>query len=123
VSLGVPLGLAMGRFRAAEQFTDVYVNILLVTPIAALIPLLLMSLGFTLTSRVVLVTLFALPMVVVNTRVGVRQVDSSLLPTARGSDSPLSRSRLSARSSPDVPAPKTSKRCTTSTSPSRTTNS
>jgi len=83
VGLGVPLGLAMGRFRAAEQFTDVYVNILLVTPIAALIPLLLMSLGFTLTSRVVLVTLFALPMVVVNTRAGVRQVDSSLLEMAR----------------------------------------
>lgn len=83
VVLGVPIGLAMGRFRGAEQFTDVYVNILLVTPIAALIPLLLMSLGFSLASRVVLVTLFAIAMVIVNSRAGVRQVDVSLLEMAR----------------------------------------
>lgn len=83
VALGVPIGLAMGRFRGAEQFTDVYVNILIVTPMAAIIPLLLMSLGFTLASRVVLVTLFAVAMVVVNSRAGVRQVDTSLLEMAR----------------------------------------
>ncbi len=83
VVLGIPIGLAMGRFRAAEQFTDVYVNILIVTPVAAIIPLLLMSLGFTLASRVVLVTLFAVAMVIVNSRAGVRQVDVSLLEMAR----------------------------------------
>ena len=73
----------MGRFRGAEQFTDVYVNILIVTPMAALIPLLLMSLGFTLASRVILVTLFAITMVIVNSRAGVRQVDVALLEMAR----------------------------------------
>lgn len=82
VALGIPIGLAMGRFRGAEQFTDVYVNILLVTPMAAIIPLLLMSLGFTLASRVVLVTLFVIAMVIVNSRAGVRQVDVSLLEMA-----------------------------------------
>ncbi len=83
VLLGIPIGLAMGRFRGAEQFTDVYVNILLVTPMAAIIPLLLMSLGFTLASRVILVVLFAISMVIVNSRAGVRQVDVSLLEMAR----------------------------------------
>jgi ABC-type nitrate/sulfonate/bicarbonate transport system permease component len=83
VALGIPIGLAMGRFRGAEQFTDVYVNILIVTPMAALIPLLLMSLGFTLASRVILVTLFAITMVIVNSRAGVRQVDVALLEMAR----------------------------------------
>lgn len=82
-ALGVPLGLGMGRFRGAEEFTDVYVNILLVTPMAALIPLLLMSLGFSLASRVVLVVLFTIPMIVVNSRAGVRQVDVSLIEMAR----------------------------------------
>jgi len=81
--LGVPIGLAMGRFRGAEGFTDVYVNILLVTPMAAIIPLLIMSLGFSLESRVVLVVLFTIPLVVVNSRAGVRQVDASLLEMAR----------------------------------------
>lgn len=83
VVLGIPIGLAMGRFRGAEQFSDVYVNILLVTPMAAIIPLLLMSLGFGLASRVVLVTLFTIVMVVVNCRAGVRQCDASLIEMAR----------------------------------------
>jgi NitT/TauT family transport system permease protein len=83
VVLGIPLGLAMGRFRVAERAADVYLNILLVTPMAALIPLLLMSLGLTLASRVVLVVLFSIVMVVVNSRAGVRQVDPSLIEMAR----------------------------------------
>jgi NitT/TauT family transport system permease protein len=83
VALGIPLGLAMGRFRVAERATDVYLNILLVMPMAALIPLLLMSLGLTLASRVVLVVLFCIVIVVVNSRAGVRQVDPSLIEMAR----------------------------------------
>jgi ABC-type nitrate/sulfonate/bicarbonate transport system permease component len=79
VVLGIPIGLLMGRFRAAEKFTDVYINILLVTPMAAIIPLLIMSLGFGLTSRILLVVLFAIPMVIVNSRAGVRQVDPNLI--------------------------------------------
>jgi len=83
VVLGIPLGLAMGRFRAAERAVDVYLNILLVTPMAALIPILLMSLGLTLASRVVLVVLFSIVMIIVNSRAGVRQVDPSLIEMAR----------------------------------------
>jgi len=83
VVLGIPLGLAMGRFQAAERAVDVYLNILLVTPMAALIPILLMSLGLTLASRVVLVVLFSIVMVIVNSRAGVRQVDPSLIEMAR----------------------------------------
>lgn len=82
VVVGIPIGLLMGRYRAAEQFTDVYVNIMLVTPMAALIPILIMSLGFGLASRVVLVVLFAIPMVIVNSRAGVRQVDPALIEMA-----------------------------------------
>jgi len=74
----------MGRFRVAERAVDVYLNILLVTPMAALIPILLMSpLGLSLASRVVLVVMFSIVMVVVNSRAGVRQVDPSLIEMAR----------------------------------------
>lgn len=83
VLLGVPIGLAMGRFRAMEQASDPYMNILLVTPMAAVIPLLVMSVGIGLASRVVLVVLFAIPMIVANARTGVRQVDPSLIEMAR----------------------------------------
>lgn len=81
--VGIPLGLAMGRFTSVERATDPYVSIFLVMPMAALIPLLIMSTGIGLTSRVILVFLFALVMIVVNSRTGVRQVDPSLIEMAK----------------------------------------
>jgi NitT/TauT family transport system permease protein len=81
--VGIPLGLAMGRFTTMERATDPYVSIFLVMPMAALIPLLIMSTGIGLTSRVILVFLFALVMIVVNSRTGVRQVDPSLIEMAK----------------------------------------
>jgi len=83
VSVGVPLGVLLGRFRTFERFTDVYLNILLVTPMAAIIPLLIMSVGFGLASRVILVTIFAIVLVIVSCRAGVRQIDPSLIEMAR----------------------------------------
>jgi ABC-type nitrate/sulfonate/bicarbonate transport system permease component len=79
LAAGIPLGLIMGRYRAAEAFTDVYINILLVTPMAAIIPLIIMAIGFGIEARVLLVVLFGLPMVIVNCRAGVRQVDPTLI--------------------------------------------
>lgn len=79
---GIPVGLAIARFRAAEEYVDPYLSILLVTPMATLIPLLMMSLGIGLASRVVLVVVFAIPVVIVNTRAGIRQVDPSLVEMA-----------------------------------------
>ncbi|MWA09323.1 ABC transporter permease [Streptomyces sp. BA2] len=83
LAVGVPAGIVLGRFRLLERYTDVYLNILLVTPMAAIIPLLVMSVGVGLTSRVLLVTVFSVVMVVVNCRAGVRQVDPSLIEMAR----------------------------------------
>ena len=81
--LGIPLGLAMGRFRLAERISDVYINILLVMPMATLIPLLVMSVGIGLTSRVILVVFFTIIMIIVNSRAGVRQVDPNLIEMGR----------------------------------------
>jgi ABC-type nitrate/sulfonate/bicarbonate transport system permease component len=83
IAVGVPIGLLMGRFRSAERFTNVYINIMLVTPVAALIPLMLMSVGIGLASRVIIVVLFSVTMVIVNSRAGVRQVDPALIEMAR----------------------------------------
>lgn len=83
VVTGIPIGLAMGRFRWFEQFSDIYVSILLVTPMAALVPLILMALGIGLTSRVLLVYVFSIVMIIVQTRTGIRQVDAALIEMAR----------------------------------------
>jgi NitT/TauT family transport system permease protein len=79
VVLGIPLGLAAARFERLEKFLDPYINIMLVTPTAGLIPIFLMALGLSLASRVALVFVFAIPMLIVNARAGVRQVDPSLI--------------------------------------------
>ena len=82
VVLGILLGLGAARFSGIEGFVDPYLSILLVTPMAALIPILLMSLGIELSSRVFLVIVFTIPVIIVNTRTGVRQVDPNLIEMA-----------------------------------------
>lgn len=83
VVIGVPIGVAMARFRRFERVFDVYVNIVLTTPIAAVMPLLLMITGIGTTTLVIIVFLFAWPFVVVNSRAGVRSVDGRLIEMAR----------------------------------------
>jgi len=86
IVLGIPIGLLIGRFHRIERFANLYINILLVTPMAAVIPLLVMSLGLrdgAFPSRVILIVLFAIVMLVVNSRAGVRQVDPALIEMAR----------------------------------------
>lgn len=82
LAIGIPAGLAAARYRQIEGFIDPYLNILLVTPMAALIPILLMSLGLGLSSRVFLVVVFSIPVVIVNSRAGVRQVNPNLIEMA-----------------------------------------
>jgi NitT/TauT family transport system permease protein len=83
VAMGIPLGLAAARYRRVEGFIDPYLSILLVTPMAALIPILIMALGIqSLVSRIFLVVVFSIPVVIVNSRAGVRQVDPGLIEMA-----------------------------------------
>jgi ABC-type nitrate/sulfonate/bicarbonate transport system permease component len=82
VVVGIPLGFGMARLRGMEPLVDPYLTILLVVPMAAIIPLLIMSLGIGMASRVVLIFLFAFPILVVNARAGVRQVDQTLIEMA-----------------------------------------
>ncbi len=83
VGIGIPLGLLLGRARKVERFVDVYLSILLVTPMAALIPLFIMALGLGILTRVLIVFVFAFPVIVVNTRAGIRKIDPALIEMAR----------------------------------------
>ena len=80
--IGITSGLAAARYPTIEAFFDPYLSILLVTPMAALIPILLMSLGIGIEARVLLVFVFAVPVIIVNARAGVRQVDVGLIEMA-----------------------------------------
>jgi ABC-type nitrate/sulfonate/bicarbonate transport system permease component len=71
VAVGVPIGLVIGRVQRIDRLVAPYLQIALVTPIAVLMPIVLVALGLSRTAQVVVVVLFALPFVVVPTRGGV----------------------------------------------------
>jgi ABC-type nitrate/sulfonate/bicarbonate transport system permease component len=80
--VGIPLGLALGRLNRVDKALNIYLSVLLVTPVAALIPLLISLSGLGLVSRVLVVFIFALPFILTNTRTGVKQVEPHLIEMA-----------------------------------------
>lgn len=81
--VGIPLGILMGSVRWLGRVLGVYLGILLMTPTAAIIPLIIIALGLTLTSRVMVVFLFAVPFITLNAQAGLHDVDRSLVEMAR----------------------------------------
>ena len=67
---GISLGFLMGRWPAAERLLDPYLSILLVTPMSAVIPIIIMATGLGLVSRVMVVFSFAVVTITINTRAG-----------------------------------------------------
>jgi NitT/TauT family transport system permease protein len=81
--LGIAAGLVMGRWPAADAFIDPYLAMFLVTPMSALIPVVILALGLKLLARTTVVALFAFAVIAVNTRTGVRTLQSEWLEMAR----------------------------------------
>lgn len=78
VAVGVPLGLLMGRSRAADQFFGMWVNLFVSAPLSALVPVIMVLFGMGQTTIVVTVFLFAVWVIVLDTRAGVHHVPKSL---------------------------------------------
>lgn len=76
--VGLPLGLLLGAFPPVERFVDVYLTALLVMPMAALVPLVVVVFGLGTVASAVVVFLFALVYIIVNTMVGARLTPRSL---------------------------------------------
>jgi NitT/TauT family transport system permease protein len=81
--VGVLLGLLIGRWRTAERYLDPYLSILLVTPKSALMPLVIMASGLGLRSRVLVTFAYAVVVITVNVRAGVRTIDPDWIEMAR----------------------------------------
>jgi ABC-type nitrate/sulfonate/bicarbonate transport system permease component len=84
VVVGTALGFAMGRWRAVEGLCDPYVHLLLATPIAAVIPVIILAVGLGLIARALVVFLFAVAVIVVNTRAGLKTIEPAWIDMARG---------------------------------------
>jgi NitT/TauT family transport system permease protein len=81
--LGVMIGFAMGTSRTLEVILDPYINALYAMPLVALIPILMLWVGIGYAAKVVIVILFSIFPVIINTVAGVKNVDSHYLDVGR----------------------------------------
>lgn len=80
---GIAGGLAAGRSEAFAALLEFPVNALYATPMVALVPVIVLWFGFQVTSKTIVVFLFVVFPVLINTMRGVREVDPGLIEVAR----------------------------------------
>ncbi len=83
IVIGIPLGVLIARKDTVEFATDPYINALYATPTVALIPVIVLWLGFQTTAKVALVFLFCVFPILINTYQGVKNTDGRLVEVAR----------------------------------------
>ena len=86
VVVGVPLGLCMGVVRPLGRVARVYLDLLIALPTAALVPLVILSVGINVLSSAVIVFVFSAPFVTMNAYGGVRDARPRLIDMARAFD-------------------------------------
>jgi len=83
IVVGIPLGVAMARVRWLDWALDLPINALYATPLVALVPLLVLWFGIYLKAKIIVVFLFAIFPLLINTYQGVRECDKNMLEVAR----------------------------------------
>jgi NitT/TauT family transport system permease protein len=83
VLIGIPMGILMGNNRFVDELLLPWVNMFLSAPLTALVPVLMVLFGFGMKSIVITTTLFAIWIIILNSRAGVKQIDRSLVEMAR----------------------------------------
>ena len=81
--VGIPLGIAMARIQWLDWALDLPINALYATPLVAVVPLLVLWFGIYLKAKIIVVFLFAVFPVLINTYQGVRECDKNMLEVAR----------------------------------------
>jgi len=83
IVIGLAVGLAAGRYLVFATLIEVPLNALYATPSVALIPIIVVWFGFGPTAKTVVVILFVVFPVLINTMRGVQEVDRELVEVAR----------------------------------------
>ncbi len=83
IAVGIPLGIGMARFRRLDWALDLPINALYATPLVAVVPLLVLWFGIYLKAKIIVVFLFAVFPVLINTYQGVRECDKNMIEVAR----------------------------------------
>ena len=83
IVVGVPLGIVMGRSILLDRLFLPWVNMFLSAPLTALVPVLMVIFGLGQTTIVMTVVLFAIWIIVLDARAGVRGISPSLVEMAK----------------------------------------
>jgi NitT/TauT family transport system permease protein len=83
VAVALPLGVLMGWYKRLNYVLDPYITFLYNAPRISLLPLFIVWFGIGINSKIAIVFLGAFFAILINTAVGVRNVDSGLLRSAR----------------------------------------
>ena len=82
ICIGIPVGILMGKSRLIDELLLPWVNLFLSAPLTALVPVLMVLFGFGLKAIVITTALFAVWIIVLNSRAGVMQINRSLVEMA-----------------------------------------
>ena len=82
IAVGVPLGLLMGRSAIADRIFLPWVNLFLSAPLTALVPVIMVLFGLGQTTIILTVVLFAVWIIVLDSRAGMRAIAPSLIEMA-----------------------------------------
>lgn len=83
IVIGIPTGIMMGKNRLLDELLLPWVNIFLSAPLTALVPVLMVLFGFGMKSIIITTTLFAIWIIILNARAGVKQINRSLIEMAK----------------------------------------
>ena len=83
VVIGIPLGVLMGRVKFVDRLIGMWVNVFVSAPLTAIVPALMVIVGFGQATVVVTVVLFSVWIIALDTRAGVKGINPSLLEMTR----------------------------------------
>ena len=83
IVVGIPLGVAMARICRLDWALDLPINALYATPLVAVVPLLVLWFGIYLKAKIIVVFLFAVFPILINTYQGVRECDKGMIEVAQ----------------------------------------
>ena len=82
IVIGIPVGILMGKNRLLDELLLPWVNVFLSAPLTALVPVLMVLLGFGMKAIIITTTLFGIWIIILNSRAGVKQINRSLVEMA-----------------------------------------
>ncbi|VVS98745.1 ABC transporter permease subunit [Rhizobium sp. EC-SD404] len=83
IAIGIPLGFLMGLVPAADKMLNMWVNTFLSAPLSALVPVFMILFGLGTPTVIVTVFMFAVWIIVLDTRAGVLSISPSLMEMSR----------------------------------------